>query len=69
MKFWLLAAVTLTLPAGMAAQAPANVPDNAPARIHPLPTLREQAVEQQAWLEQRMNRVLPELMAEYDVDM
>ena len=69
MKFWLLAAVTLTLPAGMAAQAPANVPDNAPARIHPLPTLREQAVEQQAWLEQRMNRVLPQLMAEYDVDM
>ena len=51
MKFWLLAAVTLTLPAGMTAQAPANVPDNAPARIHPLPTLREQAVEQQAWLE------------------
>lgn len=51
------------------AQAPAMVPDGTPARMHPLPTLREQAAEQQAWLEARLDRVLPELMAEYDVDM
>ena len=70
-----LAAVTLTF--GFAAawavpalgQAPANVPDDAPARYHPLPTLREQAVVQQEWLETRMDRVLPALMEEYDARM
>ena len=46
-----------------------SAPDDAPARIHPLPSLREQAVEQQAWLDERMQRILPELMAEYDVRM
>lgn len=40
-----------------------------PAHIHPLPTLRAQAVEQQTWLEARLTRVLPALMAEYDVDL
>lgn len=54
-------------PAG--AQAPAMIPDGTPARMHALPTLREQAVEQQAWLEARLERVLPALMAEYGVDM
>ncbi len=54
-------------PAG--AQAPAMVPEGTPARMHPLPTLREQALEQQAWLEARLERVLPALMAEYGVDM
>jgi len=53
----------------LAAQKPAIVPDDAPARIQPLPTLREQAVEQQEWLELRIGRVLPKLMAEYDVRM
>ncbi len=56
-------------PSGLAAQAPAPVPDEAPARYHPLPPLREQAKEQQAWLEARLERVLPALMTEYDVDM
>ena len=51
------------------AQAPVQVPAGAPAHIHPLPTLREQAAEQQAWLEARVDRVLPALMDEYDVDM
>jgi hypothetical protein len=51
------------------AQAPANVPDDAPARIHALPSLREQAEEQQEWLVERMQRILPELMVEYDVRM
>ena len=43
---------------GLTAQKPAQVPDDAPARIQPLPTLREQAVEQQEWLELRIGRVL-----------
>lgn len=53
----------------VAAQAPAHVPEGVPARVHPLPTLREQAVEQQAWLEARLERVLPALMTEYGVHM
>jgi hypothetical protein len=65
----LAAAAVLGLPAMLLAQAPANVPDAAPARYHALPPLRDQAVEQQAWLEARMDRVLPRLMAEYDVSM
>lgn len=59
----------LVLPLDLTAQAPARVPDMAPARYHPLPPLREQAVEQQQWLETRLTRVLPALMAEYGVDM
>lgn len=51
------------------AQAPAVIPAGTPARVHPLPTLREQAEEQQAWLEARLDRVLPALMSEYGVDM
>ena len=39
------------------------------ARIHPLPPLRQQAEERQSWLEARLDRILPELLAEYDVDM
>ena len=66
-------ALALTLSSGPAdgltAQNPAQVPDDAPARIQPLPTLREQAVERQEWLELRIGRVLPQLMAEYDVRM
>ncbi len=61
-------ALTLLSP-GLVAQEPAPVPDEAPARYHPLPSLREQAKEQQAWLEARLEQVLPALMAEYDVDM
>jgi len=45
------------------------VPQEAPARYHELPPLRVQADQQQAWVEARLDRVLPELMAEYDVDM
>ena len=57
------------VPIGLSAQAPANVPEDAPARIHPLPTLREQAAEQQVWLRMRLERLLPELIAEYEVRM
>ena len=68
----LFSAVILILylaPSMLHAQVPAKVPEEAPARIHPLPSLREQALEQQAWLEMRMERILPQLMAEYDVSM
>ncbi len=49
----------LLLPAALTAQAPATVSDGVPARVHPLPTLREQADEQQTWLERRVERILP----------
>ncbi len=52
-----------------AAQAPVFVPADAPARYHELPSLRQQAVERQAWLEARVERVLPALMREYDAHM
>ena len=66
----LFALVLTALPMGTSlAQAPVPLPASVPAHVHPLPTLREQAVEQQAWLEARLNRVLPALMDEYGVDM
>lgn len=37
--------------------------------INPLPSLRQQAEEQQIWLEARVNRVLPRLMNRHDVDL
>ena len=69
MKSRAFALVALLLPGAVTAQAPANVPEGAAPRYHPLPTLREQAAEQQAWLEMRMERILPKLMAEYDARM
>ena len=41
---------------------PVPVPQSVVPQIHPLPTLREQAVEQQAWLSKRLTGVLPEVM-------
>lgn len=52
-----------------AAQEPARIPDGAPAHYHELPPLRQQAEEMQEWVEARLTRVLPALMAEYDADM
>lgn len=71
MKSSLVAAfvVVALAPTAAVAQAPAHVPEDAPARIHPLPSLRDQATEQQEWLELRMERVLPKLMEEYDARM
>ncbi|MBW3535904.1 MAG: Xaa-Pro aminopeptidase, partial [Gemmatimonadetes bacterium] len=67
------AAVALLVAAALATplhgQAPAAVPADAPARFHPLPTLRQQASERQAWLEARLDRVLPRLMEEYGAEM
>ncbi|WP_339856710.1 M24 family metallopeptidase [Pseudohongiella acticola] len=51
------------------AQPPLQVPESVPAHVQPLPTLRDQATEQQAWLEARVESVLPTLMREYNVDM
>ncbi|NNF39283.1 MAG: hypothetical protein HKN71_11500, partial [Gemmatimonadetes bacterium] len=56
-------------PRPAAAQTPVAVPPDAPARYHPLPSVRAQAEEMQGWVEARVERVLPALMAEYDVDM
>ena len=65
----LLLALAPALAADLAAQKPVHVPEDVPARVQPLPSLREQAAEQQEWLELRVGRVLPALMAEYDVRM
>ncbi len=43
--------------------------DTAAPRIHPLPSLREQASEQQAWLARRLTEVLPEIMREHGIDL
>lgn len=51
------------------AQAPAYVPDDAPARIHALPPLSEQAEEMQEWTRIRLDHVLPSLMRAYEVEM
>ena len=64
----LLIALTLLpvsglLPGGALCQ---NVP---PPIVRPLPSLKDQAAEQQVWLEARVNRVLPELMDRHDVDL
>jgi Xaa-Pro aminopeptidase len=53
----LLPLLTL-LPSGLAAQP-----------SHPFGTLREQAALRQGWLAQRLDRVLPRLLRQYDVDM
>lgn len=55
--------------APLQAQSWTPVPAEAPARYHPLPPVRQQAEEMQHWVERRLEMVLPELMAEYDVDM
>jgi Xaa-Pro aminopeptidase len=48
----------------------ATIPQLAHAQPErPFGTLREQAVEQQHWLEERMNTVLPQLMRKHGVDM
>ncbi len=67
----LLALGVWAVPEAAMAQAPVHVPDEAvaPARYHAFPPLREQAEEQQRWLEERVTRVLPDLMREYGVEM
>ncbi len=64
-----LLATVLVAAAPLAAQAPVHVPPDAPARIHELPPLRQQAEEIREWNRIRLERVLPELMREYGVEM
>jgi Xaa-Pro aminopeptidase len=64
--------LALALPALATAAAlwePQPVPAGVVPEIRPLPTLREQAKEQQAWLEKRLTEVLPKLMREHGVDL
>ena len=65
----LLPIVCVTTVAPVHAQAPSMVPPGAPARFHALPPLRQQADEQLTWTRARLERVLPALMADYDVPM
>lgn len=66
---WTVLAGALLLGAEAGAQAPSAVPPGVPARYHALPPLRQQADEQLAWTRARLDRVLPRLMADYDVPM
>lgn len=62
----------LLLPNAVLATAgwqPVPVTPDAIPQVQPLPTLREQAVEQQAWLAKRLNDALPELMRRHGIDM
>ncbi|MFG1691171.1 hypothetical protein ACGF5M_03265, partial [Gemmatimonadota bacterium] len=65
----LLLVISSWTAAPVSAQEAAYIPPDAPARIHDLPTLREQAWEQQVWVEKRVKEVLPALMREYGVEM
>jgi peptidase M24-like protein len=69
----LSAAVAVALPLlavlMLAASATPPPPEPAAPRIHPLPSLREQAREQQAWLGKRLSDVLPKVMREHGVEM
>lgn len=51
------------------AQEKGFVPQDVPPRIHPLPSLREQAKIEQDWARKRVTQVIPMLMREYGVDM
>lgn len=64
-----MSVLSLALATHAVAQPPIHIPDNTPAQVRPLPTLRAQADEQQAWLQARLERVLPALMQEYGVQM
>ena len=65
MRTPIAALALITVAAGGAANAQAR-PDTV---ARPLGTLREQAAEQQRWLDERMSTVLPALMRKHGVDM
>lgn len=48
---------------------PVAVAADAVPQIHPLPPLREQAAEQQAWLARRLQDVLPKVMRRHGIDL
>ena len=59
----------LTLRALCAAALAVALPASADAQTRPFGTLREQAEQQQRWLQQRLTTVLPGLMRKHGVDM
>lgn len=61
--------VRLTLRALCAAALAVALPASADAQTRPFGTLREQADQQQRWLQQRLTTVLPGLMRKHGVDM
>lgn len=63
------AVLFMSIAGALSAQTPVFVPGDAPARIHELPPLRQQAEEIREWNLLRMETVLPGLMREYGVDM
>ncbi|HEX4960044.1 MAG TPA: M24 family metallopeptidase [Thermoanaerobaculia bacterium] len=66
----LVAILTLALSSSPDPKPAAAAPsDPAAPRIHPLPPLREQAKEQQAWLAKRLTEVLPKVMREHGIEM
>jgi hypothetical protein len=67
----LLAVLTRASSPGPApvALAPAVPVDPAAPKIHPLPSLRDQAKEQQVWLAKRLSIVLPKVMREHGIEM
>ncbi len=66
---FLILAMATSATGDLVADKPVYIPADVPARVHPLPTLREQAAERQDWLTLRLENVLPRLMAEYEVRM
>jgi hypothetical protein len=68
-----IAAIALgLLTLAFATQAPSSSAEStepAAPRIRPLPSLREQAREQQAWLSKRLTEVLPKVMREHGIDL
>jgi hypothetical protein len=67
----LLAVLTLASSSRPALPAPANASPADPGapKIHPLPSLRDQAREQQVWLQKRLTVILPQVMREHGIDM
>lgn len=59
-----LALITLLLPLSLLSPAVAAEP-----AVHPLPTLREQAEIQQAWLTERLTEILPRVMRAHGIDL
>ncbi|MEO8620239.1 MAG: M24 family metallopeptidase [bacterium] len=62
-------AAAVVSPASAPAQSPTQMSHSADTVARPFGTLRDQAEEQQRWLEQRMTNVLPMLMRKYGIDM
>jgi hypothetical protein len=49
--------------------SPSSSAETPTPQIRPLPPLREQAKEQQAWLAKRLTEVLPKILREHGVDL